>query len=117
MSSSQTLMVWLGDVDVPDSNIAIIWTPILEWFVVRCKPKDRHQTGMMCSEGDWTRCSKYANRFNLDMLEWTYTTILMSTKNLHFENSYSRQGIHMSCADGYGHDLDLLPDYLALIAM
>ena len=51
------------------------------------------------------------------MLEWTYTTILMSTKNLHFENSYSRQGIHMSCADGYGHDLDLLPDYLALIAM
>jgi hypothetical protein len=31
-------------VKVPKSNIAIIWTPIYDWYVVRCGSKNRHLT-------------------------------------------------------------------------
>jgi hypothetical protein len=33
---------------VPKSNIAIIWTPIFERYVIRCESKDEHQTKMCC---------------------------------------------------------------------
>ena len=28
--------------DMPNSNIAIMWTPIFEWYVVMCGSKNRH---------------------------------------------------------------------------
>ena len=36
----------LDKVDVPISNIATIWTPIFEWYAVRCESKNRHQKDM-----------------------------------------------------------------------
>lgn len=30
-------------VDVPKSNITKTWTPTLEWYVVECESKNRHQ--------------------------------------------------------------------------
>ena len=38
----------LSKVDIPDSNTTIIWTPIFEWYVVRCGFKNRYQKGIMC---------------------------------------------------------------------
>ena len=29
--------------NMPNSNIAIIWTPIVEWFAVRCAQKNGHE--------------------------------------------------------------------------
>ena len=37
-------------VDMPNSNIAAIWTPIFEWYVVRLRPKNRHQKSMWLEE-------------------------------------------------------------------
>ena len=34
-------------VDVPKSNIALIWTPIFEGYVVRCGSKNGNQEGIM----------------------------------------------------------------------
>jgi hypothetical protein len=36
------------EVDAPESNTAIIWTPIFKWYVVWCGSKNGHQKGMMC---------------------------------------------------------------------
>ena len=30
------------------SDIAVTWTPIFEWYVVRCGSKNGHQKGIMC---------------------------------------------------------------------
>lgn len=30
-------------VDVPSSNTTITWTPVFEWYVVRCRSKNGHQ--------------------------------------------------------------------------
>ena len=38
------------NVDVPHSNIAVIWTPICEWYVVRCRSKNEHQNDMCLEE-------------------------------------------------------------------
>ena len=35
---------------MPNSNIAIIWTPIPEWYVVRCGSKNGHQKDMCSKE-------------------------------------------------------------------
>ena len=37
-------------VDVPKSNIAIIWTPIIEWHVGRCGSKSGYQKDMCSKE-------------------------------------------------------------------
>jgi hypothetical protein len=37
-------------VDVPKSNIAIIWTPIIEWHVDRCGSKSGYQKDMCSKE-------------------------------------------------------------------
>ena len=33
-------------VDVPKSNITIIWMPIFDWYVVKCESKNWHQRAM-----------------------------------------------------------------------
>ena len=38
------------EVDVPKSNIAIIWTPTFEWYVVRCGSKNGHQKCVYMNE-------------------------------------------------------------------
>ena len=40
------------------------WTPIFEWCVVRCGPKNGHWK--TCSR-DWTSCSKFVNHSRLNM--------------------------------------------------
>ena len=37
-------------VDVPYSNMARIWTPTCEWYVVRYESKNGHQKGMYIKE-------------------------------------------------------------------
>ena len=34
---------------MPDSNIAVIWTPVFEWLI-RCGSKNRHQKDMCLKE-------------------------------------------------------------------
>ena len=48
---------------VPKSNIAIIWTLVFEWYVVRCESKT--STKKTCVLRDWATCSKYANHCRL----------------------------------------------------
>ena len=38
------------EVDEPKSNIAIIWTLIFEWYVIRCGFKNGHQKDMCFKE-------------------------------------------------------------------
>jgi hypothetical protein len=38
------------NVDVPKSNTTIFWTPILEWYVVKCGFKNGHQRDMCLKE-------------------------------------------------------------------
>ena len=40
----------LYKVDVPKSKTTIIWTPIFEWYVVRCGSKNRHPIHMCLKE-------------------------------------------------------------------
>lgn len=51
------------------SNIEIIQTPTLEWYVVRCEFRNGHQEKI--GQRDWTTCSKYAiySRLN-SQLDW-----------------------------------------------
>ena len=35
---------------MPHSNIAVVWTPICEWYVVRCQSKNEHQKDMCLEE-------------------------------------------------------------------
>ena len=35
---------------MPNSNIGIIWTPIFEWYVVRCGPKNGYHKDMYLKE-------------------------------------------------------------------
>ena len=37
-------------VDVPKSNIAMIWTSMFEWYMDRCESKDRNQKDMYLKE-------------------------------------------------------------------
>ena len=37
-------------IDMPKSNITIMWTPILEQYAVRCESKNGHQKGMFLKE-------------------------------------------------------------------
>ena len=37
-------------VDVPNSSIAIIWTLVFEWYMVRCRSKNGHQKDMCLVE-------------------------------------------------------------------
>ena len=30
------------------SKIAIVWTPMVKWYVLRCGSKNDHQKGFMC---------------------------------------------------------------------
>ena len=40
----RNLNAWKApEVDVPKFNIAIIWTPVFEWCVVRCRSKNKCQ--------------------------------------------------------------------------
>ena len=42
-------MIW-SRVDIPYSNIARIWTPIFEWYVVRSGSKNGHQKDLCLKE-------------------------------------------------------------------
>jgi hypothetical protein len=37
-------------VEVPKSNTTIIWTPLFEWYVVRCGSQNKHQRDMCFKE-------------------------------------------------------------------
>jgi hypothetical protein len=37
-------------IDMPKSNITIMWTPIFERYAVRCESKNRHQKDMFLKE-------------------------------------------------------------------
>ena len=50
---------WFCKVGVPSSNITTIWTPVFEWYVVRCGSKNGHQR--LVFKRDWATCSKYLN--------------------------------------------------------
>ena len=41
---------YYNKVDIPNSKIAINWTPISELYVVRCNSKSGHQRGMCSKE-------------------------------------------------------------------
>lgn len=45
---------------MPNSDIKVIWTPIIKWFVVTCGSTNGRQEDM-CLNRDWITCSKYAN--------------------------------------------------------
>ena len=47
-----------GNVDVPKSSTTIIWTLVVEWYMVRCGSKNGHQKDMGLEE---IVCSKYTN--------------------------------------------------------
>jgi hypothetical protein len=47
-------------VDTSSSKTMIIWTPIFEWYVIRCGSKNKHQF-QRDTNLDWIMCSKYAN--------------------------------------------------------
>ena len=47
---------------MPKLNIAVIWKPILERYVVKCESKNRHQKDMMCLQRDWTTCWIFVNQ-------------------------------------------------------
>ena len=89
-------------VDMPNSIIAIIWTHILEQFVIRYGSKNGHQKN--ASNKYWTMCLRYAKdyRFN-SQHNWGggggATWPLIDHKNMSF-TKYK--------ANGYEHDLDLL---------
>ena len=52
---------------MPKSNIAIIWTPIFERYVIRCESKHEHQKDVLCLEEiKWTMCSKFVNHSGLN---------------------------------------------------
>ena len=36
----------LAKVDVPNLVIDLIWTPVFEWYVVKCGSKNRYQVDM-----------------------------------------------------------------------
>ena len=38
------------EVDMPNSNIMIIWTPLFEWYLVMCGSKNGHQKYMCLKE-------------------------------------------------------------------
>ena len=44
------MLTVLHKVGVPKSNIARIWTPIFEWYEVRCGSRNRHQKDMCSKE-------------------------------------------------------------------
>ena len=74
-------------VDVPKSNIATIWTPILQWCVVRCGSKYALQEDVFKNEIGVTGpkdvdYSKFDNQH-----DWgdPYDHFNMN-KNLHFDN-------------------------------
>ena len=52
------------EVDVPNSVTSLYWTPIFEWYVVRCASKNGYQKNMF--RRDWTMCSKYENQYRLN---------------------------------------------------
>jgi hypothetical protein len=64
-------------VDMPNCNIAAIWTPIFEWYVVRLRPKNGHQKSMWLEEIELPP-QKYDNhcRLNRNIIR----------EGLHFDN-------------------------------
>ena len=56
--------VCASKVDMPRSNIATIWTPMFEWYVVGYGSKNRHQKVVF--KRDWTMCSKYVDHSKLN---------------------------------------------------
>jgi hypothetical protein len=59
---------------VPKSSTTIIWTPIFEWYVVKCASKRKTPKWHVCKKKDKTTRSKYANLSRLNVMEATYTT-------------------------------------------
>ena len=53
-------IVTFCEVDMPNSNIATMWTPIFVWYVVMCGFELRTNIKMTCISKLWTTCSKYA---------------------------------------------------------
>lgn len=45
-SKDKTVIEAVIKVDVCNANVAIMWTPIIEWFIVRCGSKNGYQKDM-----------------------------------------------------------------------
>jgi hypothetical protein len=66
-------------VDVPKFNIAIIWTPIFEWYVIRCGAKNEHQNTMYLKEIGLDAQNMLTLGFIHDKMQGAYTAV-MSTR-------------------------------------
>ena len=74
MLSNTSCVFYNGDtpmvskVDILTSNIAIFWTPIFEWYVIRCGSKNRHQNYMSLKEiglgSKYAHCSRSISQHN-----------------------------------------------------
>ena len=61
-SPTESLNFMSFEVDVPNSDTSLHWTPIFECLVVRCGSKNGYQKKKKrWFERDWTTCSKYNN--------------------------------------------------------
>ena len=56
-------------VGVPKSKTTIIWTPIFEWYVVRCRSKNWHHKDM-CLRKDCNKSSNYDNHLGSIVTEF-----------------------------------------------
>jgi hypothetical protein len=74
MLSNTSCVFYNGDtpkiskVDMLNSNIAIFWTPIFEWYVIRCGSKNIHQNYMCLKEiglgSKIANCSRFISQHN-----------------------------------------------------
>ena len=83
LSASSCLLIC--KLDVPKSNIAIIWTPMFERYLVRCGSKQTHTKKKHVVKIDWSTCSKYANHFILNS-QHDWEDLLNEHEHLHFDN-------------------------------
>ena len=59
------IVTFVPKVHVRNSNIAMMWTPIFKWYVVRCGSRNKHQKDTHMFKRDWTTCSKCTNSSRL----------------------------------------------------
>jgi hypothetical protein len=99
-------------VEVPNSSLAITWTPKLRWYGVRCGSTNGHQKDL-CFGTDWSSCSECANHSKLNRQhDWgdLYDHLMSARGNLHFENKCIRNSYSSKTLWGkwLRHDLDFL---------
>lgn len=94
--------------DVLKCNIAIIWTLVFDWYVIRCGSNNGQQINMSLKEIGLYMQTILCSKVNIirrgggvwdHLMNMTIFTLIL-------------RGIHMSSRfyeeDGYGHDLNLL---------